>query len=292
MQSRSRQAGIQDGAHAAQVIANALASRERQSGIEQLAAVRAELADVYRELYEAAQLQRKVCGPRGLRRGGFDLAAEIFPVRYLSGDFFSICECGDEILLAIGDISGKGLTAGIWFTRLMGLIENCAQAQRAPGEVLAAVNRQMRTAAATPLTSLFLARLNVASGEVVYSNAGHPPPVVLRTEGEVESLSRGGTVLGALAEGGFETGTVWLRGGDTLIGCSDGLLEATNDAMEEFGVQRIIEEARRTEPAASASEMLFSIIGAARVFSGAQERNDDCAMIVVRAGEGARAQAA
>jgi len=283
---------MQEHAREAQVIAHALASRELKPGLEQLAEVRAELAGVYRELYEAAQLQRKMCGPRGLRRGGFDLAAEIFPVRYLSGDFFSLCECGGEILLAIGDIAGKGLTAGIWFTRLMGLMENCAQAQRAPGEVLAAVNGQMRTAAAPPLTSLFLARLNVASGEVVYSNAGHPPPVVLRAGGEVEFLSCGGTVLGALAEGGFETGTVQLRGGDTLIGCSDGLLEATNDAMEEFGVQRIIEEARRAEPEASANELLFSIIGAARVFAGAQERSDDCAMIVVRAGEGARAQAA
>jgi serine phosphatase RsbU (regulator of sigma subunit) len=287
MRNRRVHAGAPRGATSAATVAHSSsAARARtlyNSSEEQLAALRLEFADVYRELYEAAQMQRKVSGPRILRRGDFEIAAEIFPVRHLSGDFFNVSDSGPTTLLAVGDIAGKGLMAGMWFTHMLGLTRMFAESIADPGKALAAMNRQMCQAISPPpLTSLFLARLNWASGELVYSNAGHPAPLVLRSGNAVESLATGGPVLGAVPSATFDSATAHLDPGDRLIGFSDGLLECANENFEEFGVERVIDEVRRVESESSASELLFSIIGAAQDFAGTQARTDDCTLMVVR----------
>src|SRR5437870_11838747 len=89
---------------------------------DQLATLRREHDDLRRTMYEAAQVQRKLCGPRLLRREPFEIASEIFPVRHLSGDFISVFELGTDLVFAIGDIAGKGLSAGMWFTHVVGMV--------------------------------------------------------------------------------------------------------------------------------------------------------------------------
>jgi serine phosphatase RsbU (regulator of sigma subunit) len=256
----------------------------RNNVADQLAATRSELAEIHRELYEAAQLQRKLSGPRILHRGEFEIAAEIFPVRHLSGDYFSILDLDDTTtLLAIGDIAGKGLTAGIWFTHLLGLTCMYAESIVNPGEALAALNSHLcQSPAPPPLTSLYLARLNWSSGELVYSNAGHPAPLLMRANREFESLTAGGPVLGAVPLANFESAAVTLNSGDTLLGYTDGLPECSNQNQEEFGAQRVIEELRKANAEASADELLFSIVGAAQDFAASQPRADDCTVMAVR----------
>src|SRR5215469_1442185 len=99
---------------------------------ENLNSVRAELDAVRREharlqqaIYEAAQVQRRLCAPRELVWGKFEIAGEIFPVRHLSGDFFKVMKLDSVLGLAVGDIAGKGLSAGIWQAHLMGLMQRC-----------------------------------------------------------------------------------------------------------------------------------------------------------------------
>jgi sigma-B regulation protein RsbU (phosphoserine phosphatase) len=248
---------------------------------EQLASLQLEFAATYRELYEAAQLQRTLSGPRLLRRDSFEIAAEIFPVRHLSGDFFNVSDAGAATLLAVGDIAGKGLFAGMWFTHLLGLTRMYGGSEADPGVALAAINRQMCAShAAPPLTSLFLARLDCTSGELIYSNAGHPAPVLVRG-GELRLLNDGGPVLGAVPDARFASTRVCLRPGDTLVGYSDGLLECRNEDGEEFGLERVLNEVRNAA-GSPASAMLFSIIGAAQDFAGTHAREDDCTLMVIQ----------
>lgn len=283
MITRNADAGTPRGGRMISPLAATRSRRIHPSAEEQLATLRLEFADVYRELYEAAQMQRKVSGPRLLRRGEFEIAAEIFPVRHLSGDFFNVSDLGATTLLAVGDIAGKGLMAGMWFTHLLGMTRMYAESMADPAEAMAAINRQMCQATAPPpLTSMYLARLNWSTRELVYCNAGHPAPLLLCAEQRIESLTTGGPVLGAVGEADFESATIPVEPGDMLIGFSDGLLECTNEDKQEFGVQRVIDEARKAQPAASASEMLFSIVGAAQDFAGTQARTDDCTMLIAR----------
>src|ERR1700752_1719708 len=114
-----------------------------QSVKRELAAVRGEQAKLQQAIYEAAQTQRNLCAPRELVWGEFEIAGEIFPVRHLSGDFFKVMELDSALGLVVGDIAGKGLSAGIWQAHLMGLIRRSAQRHSDPAAAVAEVNRDL-----------------------------------------------------------------------------------------------------------------------------------------------------
>lgn len=249
---------------------------------EQLASLQREQAELHQGLFAAAQLQRKLCAPRQLRRGQFEIASEIFPVRYFSGDFYDVLDLGRALGLAVGDIAGKGLAAGLWFTHLVGLLRVHARSTSNPAESMAAVNDALiQVHTEPPTASLFFARLDWRRGELVYCNAGHPPALVLKSDGTVEPLEQGGPLLGAVPRARFAVGRAVLEPGDTLIAYSDGIVECRNLRDDEFGPERLLATARRAAQA-PASTMLFSLLGAAQDFSGSRPREDDFALMVVR----------
>ena len=247
-----------------------------------LAKLQQDYAELNTAIFEAAQVHRRLCAPRLVRRGAFDVASEIFAVRHLPGDFFSVEETPDGLVMALGDIGGKGLAAGMFVTHLIGLIRTHAAVSTNPEAIVAGVNRDIeRLSGVEPLTSLFVARLNSASGQLDYSNAGHPPAMLLRANGVLELLSDGGPVLGAVPAATFDRGSVQLGGGDLLLACSDGILESFNDAEQEFGAMRLQTELRRAQ-GGSAEAVLFSVLGAVQDFAAPQPLTDDMTLVVVR----------
>src|SRR5436190_7444220 len=110
---------------------------------QQLDGVRREHAKLQQAVYEAAQIQRNLCAPRELVWGDFEIAGEIFPVRHLSGDFFKVMELDSFLGLTVCDIAGKGLSAGIWQTHLMGLIRRSARTHSDPAVAVAEVNAEL-----------------------------------------------------------------------------------------------------------------------------------------------------
>ena len=254
---------------------------------EQLAAVERERDELHEALFQAAQVQRKLCAPRQMRRGRFEIASEIFPVRYISGDFYDVQELGETISLAVGDIAGKGLAAGLWFAHLMGLIRIHAAESPVPAATMAAIHRDLyRLPSAPPIASLFLGRLDSRRGELIYCNAGQPPALLLRRDGSVEWLREGGPLLGAFPQASFRSGRVVVEPGDTLIVYTDGIVEcrpASRDGGEEFGVRRLLAAARSADRS-SAGSTLFSVLGAVQDFAGSHPagRDDDFTLMVVR----------
>jgi serine phosphatase RsbU (regulator of sigma subunit) len=276
--------------------APAVAARPKRSALEELraqhAALAAELAaarnaaaKLEQTLAEAAQLQRRVCGPHTLRRGRFELAAELFPLGPLSGDFSAIFDLGGELGFVVGDVAGKDIAAGLWVTHLVGLARLAAEETAGPAEALARMNRHLCSLPpGTPLVALCFCRLDPRRGVLRYSNAGQPAPFVLRADGKPEPLAAGGPMLGALADASFEAGEARLVRGDVLIGFSDGVVECRNLRDEEFGWRRVVEAARMAS-AASAGSLLFSILGAVQDFAGARPRLDDFTLLVARCRE-------
>src|SRR5260221_11690118 len=114
-----------------------------QSVKQELIAVRREHAKLQQAIYEAAQVQRKLCAPRELVWGEFEIAGEIFPVRHLSGDFFKVMQLGSVLGLVVGDIAGKGLSAGIWQAHRMGLIRRGVRRHSYPGAAVAEGTRRL-----------------------------------------------------------------------------------------------------------------------------------------------------
>lgn len=256
-----------------------LASRNRALE-EELSQLRREHDELRRTVLEAAQMQRRLCGSRQLRRGAYTLTSELFPVRHVSGDFISVLEQGADLVFAIGDIAGKGLAAGMWFTHLMGLIR-MSVSNAGPAAAMGKINQELcNTVFAAPLTSLFLASLNLKTGEITYCNAGHPPSLVLRAEGEVEPLEIGGPILGAVPEAAYEAAQVRLGSGDSLLSYSDGIVECQNPRGEEFGTERLILAAHHAAHASTPGK-LFSVLGTVEDFAGAGKREDDFAVLLL-----------
>ena len=264
-------------------------------------------AELRSEIFEAAQVHRRLCAPRQLRFGNFELASEIFAVRHLPGDFFTVQQQFDGVVLALGDICGKGLAAGMWTTHLVGLLGARMAVNTTIEGIVAGVNRDICLLKSfMPLVSLFIAKLDPNTGVVKYCSAGHPPAFLLRANGELEVLSDGGMLLGVVAAAPYACGSFTLGEGDVLMVYSDGITESQNGAGEEFGYRRLEDQLRRaaggagdrtvtTQAAASeltadgvlsqgrtADGMLFSVLGAVQDFAAACPLVDDMSLAVMR----------
>jgi len=234
-----------------------------------------------RDMYEAAQLQRKLCGPRHFRTGSYEFASEIFPLRHLSGDFISVMQLEGDFVFIIGDIAGKGLMAGMWFTHMVGMVRREMSVHRDPAAALASVDRNLLISGVEfPLTTLFLASLNPTTGDLTYCNAGHPPALLIRDDGELEELNQGGRVLGVISGSEFVNGRTKLTAGSTLLAYSDGITECRNESGVEFGAERLLSAVRTPTPGGP-SAMLFSVLASVENFAGSGHREDDIALMIL-----------
>ena len=248
---------------------------------QRLEKLQSEYAELNTAIFEAAQVHRKLCAPSLVRRGGFDVASEIFAVRHLPGDFFTVEETPEGLVLALGDIGGKGLAAGMWVTHLAGLLRSHTAQSSDPEKIVDGINRDVaRLSSVEPLSTLFVGRLN-SRGVLDYCSAGHPPALLLRADGRLELLSDGGPVLGAVPSALFDCGSVRLHRGDLLLVCSDGILESSNEADQEFGNMRLQTELRRAQ-GGSAESVLFSVLGAVQDFAAPRPLTDDMTLVVVK----------
>ena len=256
---------------------------QRELDLEmKVAALQRDYADLHAAVFEAAQVHRRLCAPRLVQRGVFEIASEVFAVRHLPADFFIIEEAGGNLILGLADICGHGLAAGMWTTHLVGLLRRHSSLSSEPDEMLRGLNNDLRLMAPeAPLTSLFLARLDTQTGDLFYSSGGHPPPMLLRAGGELEVLTDGGPLLGVIDDAGFVRGRVRLNSGDLLLAYSDGIPEAQNSSEEEFGYGRLELELRDAWKKPS-DDILFSLLGTVQDFAAGQPQSDDMSLVVVR----------
>jgi len=257
-------------------------------------------ADLHAAIFEAGQVHRRLCAPRLVRYGDFEIANEIFAVRHLAGDFFTVRDTPDGVVLVLGDICGKGLAAGMWTTHLVARVNARSTTCTEPECIVAGLNEDVcLTGPVAPLASLFVARLHPESGRLEYCSAGHPPAMLLRANGKMELLSDGGMLLGVLPDANYVRGTVDLGADDVLLAYSDGVVESLNKSDEEFGTARLESQLRNaaivgqvtTEESpetlnlaeeTSAEGVLFSVLGAVQDFAGTHPLVDDLSLVIVR----------
>jgi serine phosphatase RsbU (regulator of sigma subunit) len=235
---------------------------------------------LYREVFEALQVPRRLSGARRVRRGPFEIASEVFPAQFFSGDFVTVFDSGDATFLALGDIAGKGLTAAMWSTHILGLIRTYSVSLDQPRAVLQAINRDLYVLGSVPLTTMVLVRLDWRRSELIYSNAGHCMPILHHLNENVEQLSTGGPVLAAVHDAEFESACTTFVPGDMLVTYSDGLIECRGENDEEFGIERLVSQIGNASKL-GASKALFSIVGAVQDFAAGTTRHDDLTLMVV-----------
>jgi len=244
--------------------------------------LRREKLDLHSQLFEAVQIQRKLSGSRELHRGCLQFSSEVFAARFLSGDFTMFSPTGSKVLAVHGDIAGKGVAAGMWFTNLAGLLQSYGRPDSDPARIASDVNRHLcYLRPIAPFVTAFLAQIDCDLGEVTYCTAGHCLPILLRVDGQTECLETGGPLLGAIEGAEFNSSKLILEPGDTLVTYSDGVLEACNPSGEEFGSERLAVALRRAKQH-SAHATLMMLLAIVQDFANGSSVADDISVIVIQ----------
>jgi sigma-B regulation protein RsbU (phosphoserine phosphatase) len=260
-----------------------------------------ELADrvtMKRDLEIARDIQRWLVPSAPPRIEGGDIAFATRPANTVSGDYYdaflrpAVAPGGERLLLAVADVAGKSVPAALLMATIQASLRTLAAERATLLELVAGLNRyaSAHSLAGARFTTAFLAELDLATLELAYVNAGHVPPVLLRTSGRVERLEAGGLPLGIKADAAFESGQVQLERGDLLAILTDGVTEAENERDEEFGEARLLRLFERPAQA-SAAAALKEIMSAVDAFVGGERQHDDItALVLLLPAEGSTAQ--
>ncbi|MBK9216133.1 MAG: SpoIIE family protein phosphatase [Chloracidobacterium sp.] len=236
-----------------------------------------------RELELATEIQQRFqpSGPPSV--DGYEFQGISFSCYEIGGDYYDFIERGDgKVLVALGDVSGKGTGAALLMSSLHAAIHAQIAAKSSLDETVVAVNEYLaENTPANRFVTLFIAELDPATGDLRFINAGHNPPVLGRADGTVEQLESGGLPLGIMPFSEYEAGTVSLGKGDALVIYSDGVSEANNLAEEEFGLERL-SAVIKANIAASASGIRDKVESALSEFTGTAPANDDITLVIVK----------
>lgn len=172
---------------------------------------------------------------------GWQIAARNETAFQVGGDFYDfILLPNQRLVLTLGDVSGKGISAALLMSNVQAALRLLAYSTMTPEKVIQRLNHELvRTTAADIFVTLFYASIDLQTGEMIYVNAGHDNPILVRSNHQKEELSKGGTVVGAFSNMTYEFGTTTLQNGDFLFIFSDGLPEAMNEQNEPIGLPKI-----------------------------------------------------
>jgi sigma-B regulation protein RsbU (phosphoserine phosphatase) len=233
---------------------------------------------------DAAEVQRRLLGTAVPRVEGYSLGAAWRFSDRLGGDAYAIAPLpGGRLAVAIWDVAGKGTPAALIVASVQATLESLVSRGLSPREVVAELGHVVAPRLAPErFVSLVYAVLDPAAGRLTYVNAGHPAPVLLRGDGSVKRMVRGGPVLGVVPDADYEEGVLVLTSGDRLVLCTDGITEAaraTDGAGDELGDERLIGAVRELRPR-PAHEAAPGLIDVALRFAG-NTLADDATVVVV-----------
>jgi len=278
--------------------------------LEKLIAEQKEKERLQSELEIAQEVQAQLFPKAASGTSTLELWGVCRPARIVSGDYYDFLPYGSEQMgIALGDISGKGISAALLMATIHSAVRAYEQEQlisvsaarssaqstrsgsvglaishvppQSPSQVLWLLNRQLyRTTQPEKYATLFLGFYDGHARHLTYSNAGHLPPLILAPNGSVRRLDIGGTVVGLFESVDYQESTVELHPGDIFIAFSDGIIEPENE-FGEFGEERLIEtiEAHRNQPL---DRITDAVIAAVQDWIGSAEQPDDITLVLAR----------
>ncbi|MDZ4185789.1 MAG: SpoIIE family protein phosphatase [Desulfuromonadales bacterium] len=216
-------------------------------------------------------------------KGEFDIYATLVPAKEVGGDLYDFFLLDDEhLFFSIGDVSGKGVPAALFMAAAKTLMKGTAAANLTLAEVLARVNQELCLENDSMMfVTVFCGLLNIRTGELSYSNAGHLPPLLLRPGHTPEWLPLPeGFFLGIMEEATYQTRSIVLTPGDRLVLYTDGVTEAMNDGKDFYTEERLRRLTREMGKAAPEA-MVGEILRAVRAFAGDEPQSDDITLLAL-----------
>jgi sigma-B regulation protein RsbU (phosphoserine phosphatase) len=235
-----------------------------------------------RELDLAHDIQMAMLSRAFPERPEIEVAAALRPARSVGGDLYDVIADGDRVWLLVGDVSGKGVGAALFMAVTKTLFRAIAPGSESVAAAVGRVNRELaRDNERAMFVTAFAARLDLATGELEYVNAGHSPTYRLE-KGGVAPL--GGPVdpaLGAVEGHEYRGSVVRLRPGDLLVSYTDGVVEARSAAGEEFEPRRL-ESYLADCGDGSAESVVQGLLGRVEDFAGDVPQYDDVTVLALR----------
>jgi serine phosphatase RsbU (regulator of sigma subunit)/putative methionine-R-sulfoxide reductase with GAF domain len=262
-------------------------------GIAQQTALAVDNARLSREAMARQRLEHELTLARDIQTSflprewprvqGWGVAADWQAARQVGGDFYDFIPLpGGRYGLVIADVADKGVPAALFMALSRTLMRAVAFTGRAPADALARVNELILSDARSDLfVTLFYATWNPATGELMYANAGHNPPLLVKAEGTMKELQSRGIALGVVEHIAPEAGTATMQSGDVLLLYTDGIIDALNHDDHPFGLQRLMDvllDARGL----SAEGVVNRIMSAVRDYAGDEPPFDDQTLVVIK----------
>jgi phosphoserine phosphatase RsbU/P len=246
-----------------------------------------------REIEIAREVQERLFPQRLPQVAGLDYCGRCRTALGVGGDYYDFLALPEGMLgVALGDISGKGIPAALMMASLQASLR--AEAMRARNEIaglMSRVNQALFDASSEDrYATFFYAQFDPGTRCLTYVNGGHCAPMLFRAAADgqierlhscqIERLDIGGPVVGLIPDCAYEQARVVLHPGDRLVICTDGVSEAMNRALEEWGEDRLI-AAVRNAVNCSAAETISQIMQAADAFADGAPQHDDMTLVVV-----------
>ncbi len=191
----------------------------------------------------ALNIQKSLLPQNNPQAPGYRIFSIWEPTKVVGGDYYDFINLSDnKIGISLADVCGHGFPAALLMSNIQATFRIVAEHNHSPQEVCNYLNLIMfNYRMPEKFTSFFYGILDPENKLFTYSNAGHPPPIILRDNGEIEHLSLGGFLLGVEPNTIYEQSTVKLNKGDKILFFTDGIIETRNKRSKEFGESRLIE---------------------------------------------------
>lgn len=252
--------------------------------IARLYQVAVEKARMERELQMGREVQTSLLPKKMPRAAGWEFAAGWQPAREVSGDYYDfIQEKKGRLGLVIADVTDKGLPAALFSVFTRSSVRASLDRAASPVQGIKRANRLVCQESAHGLfATLFYASLDLMTGELTYVNAGHNPALLYRAAvGQVIPLVRTGMPLGIDLNTDYEQRSVQLDPGDFIVLYTDGITEAIDTNLEEFGMPRL-QQVVLEHCGATAQELASALERAVGVFTNTDQLFDDITLLVAR----------
>ncbi len=214
----------------------------------------------------------------------FSIYAMLEPAREVGGDFYDFFFIDDErFCVCIGDVSGKGVPSALFMAVTKTLIKSRTTDDFSTASILTHVNTELSTDNKSCMfVTIFLGILNIRTGQLIYTNAGHNPPYLKRGGGALQRLdTRHGPVIGAVDGMVYEEQTDTLAPGDLLFMYTDGVTEEMDVDGQLFSEQRMA-KLLMSETGDSAEEIVRDTVSAVKRFKGETEQSDDITVLALQ----------
>src|ERR1700730_2758592 len=236
-----------------------------------------------RELQLASEIQQRLQPNAPPQVNGYELQGISFPCYEIGGDYYDFIVREDgRLVIALGDVSGKGTAAALLMSTLHAAIHAQTGSHESLVGTICAVNRYLAdNIPSNRFVTLFCAELDPETGTLSFLNAGHNPPLIVHSAGTVEQLASGGLPLGIKPDAEYREGRTQMQPGDVLVIYSDGVTEAASPSGEEFGPTRLYEVVSRDVDASGAG-IRDRIESALTKFSQGTKAADDITLVIVK----------